>query len=46
MKTELSAGHLLAALLSWTTHQDILWAVINGMFSWFYVLYWAFTYWK
>ena len=36
-------GTALAIAISWSTHQSILWAIIHGVFSWFYVLYFAFT---
>ena len=36
-------GSALAIVISWSLHQSILWAVIHGVFSWFYVIYYAFT---
>ena len=33
----------LAVAISWHTHQSILWAIIHGIFSWFYVIYYFFT---
>ena len=40
---ELASGSALAIVISWSLHQSILWAVIHGVFSWFYVIYYAFT---
>ncbi len=34
-------GTALAIAISWTQNQSILWAVIHGVFSWFYVIYYA-----
>ena len=36
-------GSALAIVISWSLHQSILWAIIHGVFSWFYVIYHAFT---
>ena len=42
-KSGVSFGTALAIAISWTTHKSIIWAVIHGIFSWFYVLYYALT---
>jgi hypothetical protein len=34
-------GSALAMILSYTTHHSILWAILHGFFSWFYVIYFA-----
>ena len=36
-----SFGSALAIAISWSTHKSILWAIIHGIFSWLYVLYYA-----
>ena len=36
-------GSALAIVISWSLHQSILWAMIHGALSWFYVIYYAFT---
>ncbi len=36
-------GSALAIAISWHAHQSILWAIIHGIFSWFYVIYYLFT---
>ena len=32
-------GTVLAVILSWTANHSVLWAVIHGLFGWFYVIY-------
>lgn len=34
-------GNILAVIISWTTNHSILWAILHGIFGWFYVIYWA-----
>jgi hypothetical protein len=43
--TELGVGlgTVLAVVLSWHRNRGILWAILHGMFSWFYVIYFALT---
>jgi hypothetical protein len=36
-------GSVLAVVCSWQRNRSILWAVIAGIFSWFYVIYFALT---
>ena len=36
-------GCALAMILSWSRNASILWAILHGILSWFYVLYAAFT---
>jgi hypothetical protein len=36
-------GSALAIAISWSLNKSILWAIIHGVFSWFYVLYFMFT---
>jgi hypothetical protein len=36
-------GSALAITISWHQYQSILWAIIHGFFSWFYVIYYALT---
>ena len=38
-----SFGSALAIAISWSEHHSILWAIVQGFFSWFYVLYYALT---
>jgi hypothetical protein len=43
VKTGISLGSALAIAISWSLHKSILWAIIHGIFSWFYVIYYAVT---
>jgi len=36
-----SVGTALAVSISWGLHQSILWAMLHGILSWFYVIYYA-----
>lgn len=42
-QTGISLGSALAVVLSWHRNRSILWAVIAGMLSWIYVIYFAVT---
>ena len=42
-KAGISFGCALAIVLSWTAHKSLGWAVIHGILSWFYVIYYLFT---
>ncbi len=43
VKSGVGFGSALAIAISFTTHQSVLWAIIHGIFSWFYVIYFLFT---
>ena len=34
-------GSMLSITLSWSVHHSILWMIVHGIFSWFYVAYYA-----
>lgn len=36
-------GSALAIAISWSLHKSVLWAIIQGFFSWFYVIYYLLT---
>lgn len=36
-------GSVIAVVVSWDRNQSILWAIIHGILSWVYVIYFAFT---
>ena len=36
-------GSILAVTFSWTRNRSIFWAILAGIFSWFYVIYFALT---
>ena len=37
------SGYALAVTLSWSRNGSILWCILHGVFSWIYVLWFAFT---
>ena len=37
----ISFGSALAIAISWSANKSILWAIIHGLFSWLYVIYYA-----
>ncbi|SKB62963.1 hypothetical protein SAMN05660776_2235 [Salegentibacter holothuriorum] len=39
----ISLGTVIAAITSWTRNRSVLWMIIHGIFSWFYVLYFVLT---
>jgi hypothetical protein len=36
-------GSVIAVVCSWQRNRSILWAILAGIFSWFYVVYFAVT---
>ena len=34
-------GSMLAITISWSVHKSILWMILHGILSWFYVIYYA-----
>jgi len=43
VKSGVGFGSALAIAISWSTNHSILWAILHGFFSWFYVIYFAVT---
>lgn len=41
--TGVSLGSTLAIVCSWDRNRSIIWAIIAGVLSWFYVIYFALT---
>lgn len=39
----ISLGSAIAVAISWSMNKSILWAILHGVFSWFYVIYFAIT---
>jgi hypothetical protein len=39
----ISLGSAVAVVCSWQRNRSIVWAIIAGIFSWFYVIYFALT---
>ncbi len=42
-KSGLGFGSALAIAISWGEHHSILWAIVQGFFGWFYVIWYALT---
>lgn len=42
-KSGISFGTALAIVISWSLHHSILWAILHGLLSWLYVLYFVLT---
>lgn len=40
----ISFGTALAIAISWSANKSILWAILHGIFSWVYVVYYAIRY--
>lgn len=43
-RTGVTFGTALAIAISYTANKSILWAIIHGLFSWLYVIYFALVY--
>lgn len=43
VKSGITFGTALAIAISWSANQSIIWAIIHGLFSWLYVLYYVIT---
>jgi hypothetical protein len=42
-RSGIGLGAVIAVVLSWHRNKSILWAILHGMFSWLYVIYFAVT---
>ena len=42
-QTGIGLGSAIAVVCSWQRNRSILWAILAGFFSWFYVIYFAIT---
>ena len=42
-KAGIGFGSALAISISWSLHKSLIWAIIHGLLSWFYVIYYALT---
>jgi hypothetical protein len=42
-QTGIGLGSVIAVVCSWDRNHSILWAILAGIFSWFYVVYFALT---
>ena len=43
IQTGIGIGSVIAVVCSWQRNRSILWAILAGILSWFYVLYFALT---
>lgn len=43
VQSGIGLGSVLAVVTSWQRNRSILWAILAGIFSWFYVVYFALT---
>ena len=43
VKSGIGFGSALAMVISYTAYKSVLWAIIHGLFSWFYVIYFLVT---
>jgi hypothetical protein len=34
-----SLGSIIAVTVSWSLNHSIIWAILHGLFGWFYVIY-------
>lgn len=44
VKTGITFGSCLAMVISYTNWHSILWAIIHGLLSWLYVIYYIIVY--
>ncbi|WP_247672585.1 hypothetical protein [Aquimarina sp. MMG016] len=42
-RTGIGLGSVIAAITSWERNKSILWAILAGILSWIYVIYFALT---
>jgi hypothetical protein len=43
VRTGITFGTAIAIAISWSLNKSVIWAIIHGFFSWFYVIYyWMF----
>lgn len=40
-RSGITLGSALAITISWSVNHSILWAMLHGLFSWLYVIYYA-----
>jgi hypothetical protein len=43
-KAGIGFGSALAIAISWSANKSILWAIVHGILSWIYVVYYAIRY--
>ena len=40
-KAGIGLGSAIAVAISWSINKSIVWAIVHGVLSWFYVIYYA-----
>ncbi len=40
-RSGITFGSALAIAISWSVNKSILWAIVHGIFSWLYVIYYG-----
>lgn len=40
-KSGISFGSALAIAISWSVNKSVLWAIVHGVLSWLYVIYYV-----
>ncbi|MHB0755984.1 hypothetical protein [Polaribacter sp. M15] len=43
VKNGIGLGSVIAVVISWSRNESILLAILHGIFSWFYVIYYFFA---
>jgi len=43
VRSGIGLGSALAVAISWSLHKSLLWAIIHGILSWIYVIWYALT---
>lgn len=43
VESGIGLGSVIAVVCSWQRNRSILWAILAGILSWFYVIYFAMT---
>jgi len=43
VQSGIGLGSVIAVVCSWDRNRSIIWAILAGIFSWFYVIYFALT---
>jgi len=41
IRTGITFGSALAIVISWSLNKSVLWAIIHGILSWIYVIYYV-----
>lgn len=44
VRAGVSFGSALAMVISWSANKSLLWAIVHGLLSWLYVVYYALRY--